>query len=201
MLKVGITGGIGSGKTVVCQAFETLGIPVFYADSAARWLMEHDAALIKGIEDLFGREAYEQGKLNRSFIASQVFNDQELLQLLNALTHPATIRYAREWMDQQTSPYAIKEAAIFFESGTNVDMDFMIGIHAPLEVRIERAIQRDSISREAILARISKQMDQEEKMRLCDATILNDGVVAVLPQVLELHERLLSGNDRYMIKK
>ncbi|XZF14791.1 dephospho-CoA kinase [Chitinophagaceae bacterium MMS25-I14] len=191
MLKVGITGGIGSGKSTVCQVFQTLGIPIFNADRAARWLMENDPQLIAGITALFGPEAYTDHKLNRPFISQSVFNDSAKLKALNALTHPATIEYGRRWMQEQTTPYAIKEAAIFFESGSNKEIDVMIGVYAPQEVRIARAMQRDHITREQVLDRIAHQMNEEEKMKLCDYVITNDGQTAVIPQVLAIHEKLL----------
>jgi len=189
MLKVGITGGIGSGKTMVCRVFETLGIPVLYADAIARRLMEEDAGLVRGITALLGPEAYADGKLNRSFVASRVFTDAALLQQLNALTHPAVIAYGKQWIAQQRTPYAIKEAALFFESGSDKDMDIMVGVTAPLELRIARTMQRDGITRAAVLARMSRQMDEAEKMKRCDFVIVNDEVQAVMPQVLALHER------------
>lgn len=191
MLKVGVTGGIGSGKSTVCQVFRTLGIPVFNADDAAKWLMEHDTKLVSGIKALFGAAAYENGKLNRSFIASVAFNDREKLLALNAITHPATIAYGKHWMGQQITPYAIKEAALFFESGSDTEVDIMIGVYAPLEVRVARAMKRDHISREQVLERLSKQMNEEEKMSRCQYVITNDDTKAVIPQVLALHQTLL----------
>jgi len=191
MLKAGITGGIGSGKSTVCQVFEALGIPVFYADTAARFLMEHDAALISDITRHFGPDAYQGNKLNRKFIAERVFGNPAELQALNALTHPAVFRYSEQWMNSRKSPYVIKEAAIFFESGSNQQMDLMIGVTAPLELRISRTIQRDHISREQVLERISRQMDETEKMRLCDFVIHNDEQQMLLPQILSLHQVLL----------
>src|SRR5690349_11680952 len=116
MLKVGITGGIGSGKTTVCRIFRLLGIPVFYADEAARWLMDHDAALMAAVQALLGADVYASGRLDRELVARRVFGDPEKLAALNALVHPAAIRYADQWMATQQAPYAIKEAAIFFES-------------------------------------------------------------------------------------
>ncbi|PZF71011.1 dephospho-CoA kinase [Taibaiella soli] len=191
MLKVGVTGGIGSGKSTVCQVFRTLGIPVFNADDAAKWLMENDAKLISDIKALFGEAAYENSKLNRPFIASVAFNDRKKLQALNALTHPATIAYGKRWMEIQTTPYAIKEAALFFESGSDKEVDIMIGVYAPQEVRIARAMKRDNISHEQVLERLSKQMNEEEKMSRCRYVITNDDTVAVIPQVLELHTSLI----------
>ncbi len=192
MLKVGITGGIGSGKTTVCKVFEVLGIPVFYADEAARRLMEADADLIKGITSLLGTESYRDGKLNRPFIASAVFGNPDLLQKINALTHPAVIAHGKKWMSQQQAPYALKEAALFFEAGSNGEMDVMIGVTAPREIRISRTMERDGISREKVLERMSRQMDEDEKMRRCDFVIHNDEAQAIIPQVLAVHRALLS---------
>lgn len=192
MLKVGITGGIGSGKSVVCQVFQTLGIPVFNADDAARHLMEHDAALIASVKKLFGDDIYINGKPNREKIAALVFSNQELLQQLNELMHPATIKYGKDWMLQQTTPYVIKEAAIFFESGSYKEMDVMVGVYAPKEIRLERALKRSGVSEAKILERMANQMDEEEKMSRCDYVITNDDKTAILPQVMELHHQFLS---------
>jgi dephospho-CoA kinase len=189
MLKIGITGGIGSGKTAVCKVFEALDIPVLYADRVARMLMETEPELIRAISALLGPDAYLDGRLNRPFIASRVFADETLLQQLNALTHPAVIAWGRDWMSGQHAPYIVKEAAIFFETGSNVDMDIMVGVSAPLELRISRTMRRDQVSREVVLARIARQMDEEEKMRRCDFVIVNDEVQAVIPQVLALHQQ------------
>ena len=147
MLKVGITGGIGSGKSVVCQVFTALGIPVFNADEAARHLMETDAELIQNIRLLFGNDVYSQGKLDRAKISAIVFQEPGKLQQLNALVHPATIAYSKNWFEKQRAPYVIKEAAIFFESGSYKDMDVMIGVYAPNELRIQRAMKRTTIPR------------------------------------------------------
>jgi len=192
MLKVGITGGIGSGKSTVCQVFETLGIPVFYADRAARYLMENDAMLIDAIKLLFGDDVYNAGKLNREQVSSIVFQKPEILEQLNELVHPATIRYSQLWMDSQDSPYVIKEAAIFFESGSYKDMDVMIGVYAPRKLRILRATQRDNVSQEKILERIAQQMDEDEKMSRCDYVITNDDRTPVIPQVVSIHQKLLA---------
>ncbi len=191
MLKVGITGGIGSGKSTVCQVFKTLGIPVFYADEAARYLMEHDALIIDSICLLFGKDVYAGGKLQRDKVASVVFKEPGKLEQLNAIVHPATIRYAAQWLESQKSPYALKEAAIFFESGSYKEMDVMIGVFAPAKTRILRVMERDKISQEKILERMSQQMDEDEKMKRCDYVITNDGNTAIIPQVLAIHEKLL----------
>lgn len=191
MLKVGITGGIGSGKSTVCQVFETLDIPVFYADAAARWLMEHDEVLIHDIKQLFSDAAYKNGLLDRQYIASIVFSDPQKLQQLNALTHPATFRYAEKWIAKQNAPYILKEAAILFESGSHKDMDAIIGVYAPIELRIKRVLHRDNTSEEKVRERIAQQMDEDEKMKLCNYIITNDEVHPIIPQVLAIHDLLL----------
>lgn len=191
MLKVGVTGGIGTGKSVVCRVFNTLGIPVFDADHTAKELMETDPSLITSIKELFGADIYINDKPDRERIASIVFSQPEKLQQLNTLVHPATIAYGEQWMNKQTSPYAIKEAAIFFESGSYKDMDVMIGVAAPEEVRIKRVLGRPGMTRAKIAERIANQMDNNEKMERCDHVILNDGQEALVPQVISIHKLLL----------
>lgn len=191
MLKVGITGGIGSGKSTVCQVFETLGIPVLYADTLAKQLMAQDLTLQAAIIQLLGTEAYIDKQLNKSYIANIVFHDKNKLAQLNAITHPAVIAYGEDWMKCQKTAYVLKEAALFFESGSNKNMDVMIGVAAPLHLRIERTMHRDAISKEAVMERISKQMDDEAKMKLCDYVIINDDKVSIIDQVLAIHHKLL----------
>lgn len=191
MLKVGVTGGIGAGKSVVCRVFRTLGIPVFNADDTAKQLMETDPALVTAIQSLFGNNIYMDGRLDRKKLAAIVFEQPALLQQLNELVHPATIAYGNQWMATQTSPYVIKEAAIFFESGSYKEMDVMIGVSAPENIRINRAMQREGMTREKVLQRIASQMDDTEKMSRCDYVIINDDTTAIIPQVLQVHQALL----------
>jgi len=193
MLKVGLTGGIGSGKSLVAEMFSLLGVPVLHADDTAKYLMEHDAQLRQDISRVFGEEAYQNGRLNRPFLASVVFGDEEKLQLLNSLVHPATIAYSNAWAGKQQAPYVLKEAAIFFESGSNKEMDKMIGVYAPYALRLQRAMQRDKADEQAIKARMDKQMDEDEKMSRCDYIIRNDGTVSVIEQVLALDRVLRAG--------
>src|SRR4051812_6350462 len=191
MLKIGLTGGIGSGKTTVAQMFEVLSIPVYYADPAARDLMNKDPELKKNIIAVFGTDAYKNGELNRSYLGSVVFQDKEKLKLLNSIVHPATIRESENWMKNQKTPYAIKEAALIFEAGLEKHLDFVIGVTAPESLRIERVVERDHISKEKVLERIRNQMDEKEKLSRCDFVIQNDGLQPLLPQVLAVHEKLI----------
>jgi dephospho-CoA kinase len=194
MFRVGLTGGIGSGKSTVAAIFETLGIPVSYADDAAKRLMNEDPDLREAISREFGPEAYVGGTLNRKYIATQVFNDPARLESLNNLVHPVTIREGAKWMQEQAGlghPYAIREAALIFESRSAGHLDFIIGVYAPAPLRIHRTMLRDHSSREAVQQRMRNQIDEEIKMKLCDAVVRNDEQEALIPQVLELHERLL----------
>lgn len=192
MLKIGLTGGIGSGKSTVAKVFEVLGIPVYYADEAAKRIMNDDELLQQQIIQHFGAAAYKNNQLDRPYIASQVFNNKEKLELLNSLVHPATIRDAEQWMHKQNTPYAIKEAALIFESGSQDQLDYIIGVSAPTPLRILRAMKRDGSTRDQVLARMGKQIQEVIKMRLCDFVIYNDEQQAVVPQVIALHEKLVN---------
>ena len=197
MLRVGITGGIGSGKTTVAKIFEVLGIPVYYADAAAKRLMNEDQTLQQKIIENFGADVFENRQLNRARLASIVFNDPEKLALLNSLVHPVTISDADKWMKQFSkagatkTPFAIKEAALIFESSAQRKLDYVIGVHAPYKLRLQRAMQRDNLTKEEVEARMEKQMDETKKMNLCNFIITNDEVQLLIPQVLELHKKLL----------
>lgn len=191
MLQVGITGGIGSGKSTVSKVFEVLGIPVLDADSVAKHLMQYDPDLRQSLMALFGEETYTNGQLNREHIAALVFNNPQQLEQLNAIVHPATIAFSKNWAQQQTAPYIIKEAALLFESGSYKELDKIIGVYAPLPLRLQRAVNRDQVSEAAIRSRMARQMDEEEKMKRCDFIIKNDESTSVLLQVLSLHEQLL----------
>ena len=191
MLKVGITGGIGSGKSVVCRVFATLGIPVFNADDAAKYLMSTDATLRAAIIALLGEGAYNGTIPDKETIASIVYGQPEKLKQLNALVHPATVAYGRKWLNKQQTPYAIKEAAIFFESGSHTEMDVMIGVTAPATLRTERAMKRSNLTQEKVARIMQQQLDDTEKMQRCQYVIHNDDVQPLLPQVLELHMQLM----------
>ena len=199
MLRIGITGGIGSGKTTVARIFEVLGIPVYYADDAAKRLMNEDEELQQKIIENFGPEVYENKQLNRTKLASLVFNDPQKLALLNTLVHPATIADAENWMknighenNSSEIPFAIKEAALLFESGAQKNLDYVIGVNAPYKLRLQRAMKRDKLTKEAVESRLNKQMDETKKMNLCNFIITNDEEQLLIPQVEELHRKLLN---------
>lgn len=191
MLKIGLTGGIGSGKTTVAQIFEVLGIPVHDADAAAKRLMNTNHELKNAMIENFGTQSYKDGKLNTGFIASIVFNDPSKLELLNSLVHPVTMKDGEVWFNAQNAPYAIHEAALVFEAGVNKRMDHVIGVSAPHAIRLKRVIERNKVSKEDIQNRMNQQMDEEKKMELCDFVINNDEQQLLIPQVLELHKKLL----------
>lgn len=192
MLKIGITGGIGSGKTTVAKVFEVLGIPVYYADAAAKRLMQEDGDLQQKIIEEFGNEVYTDGYLNKETLAKIVFNNPKHLSTLNALVHPVTLKDAAEWMEKQNAPYTLKEAALIFESGSQENLDYIIGVNTPTPLRIQRTMQRDTITRDEVMARMDKQMDEDIKMRLCNFIINNDEQEMLIPQVLALHKTILS---------
>jgi dephospho-CoA kinase len=194
MLKIGITGNIGSGKTTVSKIFEVLGIPVFYADSEAKKVMVTDETLIESLKKTFGADSYfADGSLNNRYIAGIVFNNEAELKKLNALVHPAVFRAFDSWAEQITNvPYVLKEAALLFESTSYKMCDKAIMVTAPPELRMQRVMQRDGLSREEIVSRDSRQFSEEKKLALADYAIRNDNKEMVIPQVLALHELFCS---------
>jgi len=191
MLHIGLTGGIGSGKTTVAKVFELLGIPVYYADDAAKRIMREDEELKAAIQKQFGADAYSNGELNRAYLSVKVFNDPFQLEMLNSLVHPATIRDAANWMAKQSTYYTIKEAALIFESGSAEYLDYIIGVYAPVELRIERTMERNHLSYDEVTQRMNNQLDEDMKMKLCDFVIYNDEQQLLIPQVIALHQKLL----------
>ncbi|RZK53327.1 MAG: dephospho-CoA kinase [Pedobacter sp.] len=195
MLKIGITGGIGSGKTTVCKVFETLGIPVFYADTVAKEIMVTDQVLINGVKSAFGENSYfEDGILNNKHIASIVFNDKIALAQLNALVHPAVFRAFDVWEESISPnvPYTLKEAALLFESGSYKMCDKNILVTAPLQIKIDRVTSRDKVTEEQVKARMDKQFTDEQKADKADFFIKNTENNSIILQVLELHQKFLS---------
>lgn len=193
MLKLGITGGIGSGKSTACRLFELLGIPVYYADPRAKALMNEDVQLRKALIKTFGEEVYSaQQELNRAHLSSLVFNNQTKLKQLNALVHPAVAKDYERWHKQQKNvPYTLKEAALLFESGSYKKLDAVIVVNSPLELRITRTMQRDGSTREAILQRINNQLSDKERNRLGQYFLNNDEEHSLIEQVVKLHQQLL----------
>ncbi len=196
VLKIGLTGGIGSGKSMVARIFRELGIPVYDADAAAKRLMQEDALLRTAIQQHFGAAVYENGQLNRKVLAAAVFGNKEKLELLNSLVHPATIADATTWFTQQTAAFVVKEAALLFESGSVEGLDYVIGVTAPVALRIKRVMTRDGVTAAEVQQRMRNQLDDTIKMRLCDFVLRNDDRHLLLPQVLELHEQLLKSANQ-----
>lgn len=192
MIQAGITGGIGSGKSTICQIFEVLGVPIYYADDRAKALMQEDEQLIRQVKQAFGEDIYDaQNRLHRQKLADIVFNDAEKLKTLNSIVHPAVFRDGQGWAEQQNdTSYTIKEAALMFESGSYQWVDKMIVVTAPEETRIQRIMERDNSTREQIRARMGQQMPQEEKDQKADFLISNDGNHLLLPQVLNIDTKL-----------
>ena len=190
MLRVGLTGGIGSGKTTVARIFESLGIPVYNADEAAKRIMVESPAIREAITEKFGPESYTNGELNRAHLWKIAFSDKEKIDWLNALVHPATIENATKWMQQQKAPYVIKEAALLFESGAASELDYIIGVTAPAALRIQRVIKRDQSDPSQVKKRIDLQLEESLKLKLCDFTIVNDETSPLLSQILKIDQEL-----------
>lgn len=189
MKVIGITGGIGSGKTTTCQIFEQLGAPVYYADVQAKQLMAQDPLKSKIIQ-AFGEKAYQNGQLDRGYLANQVFSSKERLSVLNGLVHPAVADDFDEWLEQnEKAPYVLKEAAILFESGAYQAVDYTVLVIAPEEVRVNRVMERDGVTHDEVMQRMKNQWTQERKVKLADHIINNYGEHLLIPQVLELHHK------------
>ncbi|MDW7695335.1 dephospho-CoA kinase [Flammeovirgaceae bacterium SG7u.111] len=190
---IGITGGIGSGKSLVCKVFSTLGIPVYYADDRAKWLMHHDPVLKKGLIEAFGEESYDaNGMLNRTYLASVVFSNEEKLKTMNGLVHPRVAADFKNWAkENKDKPYLLKEAALLFESGSYKSLDEVITVYASEEERIKRVLKRDTHRTENdIKAIIKKQFTEEQRQELASFVIDNSGEKMLIPQVLEVDGRL-----------
>jgi dephospho-CoA kinase len=190
-LQIGITGGIGSGKSLICKIFQHLGVPVYDADSHAKDLMTTDGILISGIKKEFGDLAYDQnGKLNRSYLGDHVFRDEKKLALLNSLVHPRVGIDYKNWVKENSGhAYVIKEAALLFEANTASNLDKIIVVSSPEDIRIKRVLSRDPHRTvEQIKAIVEKQMPEAQKLERADHIIVNDESMLVIPQVLKLHE-------------
>jgi dephospho-CoA kinase len=193
MYQLGLTGGIGSGKTLVCSILEKLGVPVYYADSAARRLMNSDEELNKNIVGIFGAEVYNGASLNRDLLARKVFGNQEMLEKLNAMVHPAVRKDYSGWVESQKgAPYVVEEAAILFESGADRLLNGSVLVYAPVALRIQRVMKRDGVDEESVRSRMMHQMDEDKKKERADHVIYNDEKEMLLPQVIALHNKVLN---------
>ena len=198
-LIIGLTGGIGSGKSTIAKVFANLGVPIFDADATAKQLMNNSPFIKEKLIAAFGPEVYStlndngvEGSLNRTYLSKIVFTDPYKLTLLNAIVHPVTIQAAIDWAATQTSPYVIKEAALFFESGSSLGTYKIIGVSAPKSLRVHRVMKRDNCTQQDVEKRMMHQIDESLKMKLCDWVIVNDDLQLVLPQVVALHEQILA---------
>lgn len=191
MKVIGLTGGIGSGKTTVSNMFKDLGIPVYIADIEAKKLMNTSKDVKQKIISLFSPKAYENNELNRSYIATKIFNDASYLKKMNAIIHPKVAKHFKKWMQKQTSPYVIKEAAIIFEHNMQAQYDAIITVMAAAEVRIDRLLKRDKTTKDKVLAIMKHQIDDEEKAKMSDFVIVNDKLEHTKEQVLNVHNSIL----------
>ncbi|MFA8434575.1 MAG: dephospho-CoA kinase [Marinifilaceae bacterium] len=193
MLKVGITGGIGSGKSLVCRVFEVLNVPVYYADEEARQLTDQHPEIQTQLKGYFGTDIYsDAATLDRKKLAGIVFHNKTALQRLNSIVHPVVRAHFRDWLEEhRNAPYIIQEAAILYESGLYKKLDKVIVVTAPIDLRIDRVMRRDQVSKEDVLSRINNQMPEEEKVARADFVIQNDEITMLIPQILRIHQALL----------
>lgn len=186
MKSIGITGGIGSGKSLVCKIIEKLGYPVFYADEAAKKVMNEDQTLKSELIHLLGENAYLNNELNRPFIAEQIFKNPQLKKEVSALVHPAVYRAYENWKKVQKSALVFNESALLFETGSYKSFDATILVTANRETRIQRVMKRDGLSRDAVLERISNQLEDDSKQKLCDFEIVNDEQKLLIPEMIKI---------------
>ena len=192
MLKVGITGGIGSGKTTVCRIFEMLGIPVFYADTVSRNLVQQNPDVIAAIKASFGNGIYQDALLNTKALAKIVFNDPDKLRKLNSIVHPSVFRMFNEWIAKHAGyAYVLKEAALIFETNAHLTLDAVIVVTAPESMRIKRVMQRDGATEADVQQRMKQQMPEAEKRKQATFVIHNDESELLIPQILAIHKKLL----------
>jgi len=190
MMIVGLTGGIGSGKTTVAKLFKELGVPVYNSDLRAKKLMKNSREIRTAVIDLLGKDSYVLERLNKKYIADKVFSNKELLQKLNAIVHPGVRNDFLRWVKSKKTPYVIQEAAILFENSSYSNFDKIILVKAPKKVRLERILERDNGSKEEILARMENQWDDSEKIPLSDYIIENIDLDQTKLQVEQIHHQL-----------
>lgn len=192
MKYVGLTGGIGSGKSTVAKMFMQLGVPVYNSDERAKHLMNNSTDIKKRLVELLGKESYKEGQLNRAFVAKKVFNDTELLAQLNAIVHPVVREDFLNWANQQDFCYVIQETALLFENDAQNLYDYVILVTAPKEERISRVVNRDSVTREQVIARMDNQLEDDEKLNLSDYVVENIDIERTKSSVLQVHASIVS---------
>lgn len=195
MIIVGLTGGIGSGKTTVAKQFLALGVPVYIADEEAKKLMLRSKIIKRKLIQLFGNNAYVDGALNKPFIANIIFNDNSYLEKMNAIVHPKVAKHFKKWAEKQTAPYAIKEVAILFENGSHKNCDYVITVTAPLDMRIKRLLKRDNTTKSKIKAIMKNQWNDTDKVKLSDFVIDNTSLDNMEQQVFKIHQQILKKTD------
>jgi dephospho-CoA kinase len=191
MIVVGLTGGIGSGKTTIAKSFEALGVPVYIADDEAKALMNQSKVIKRKLIDLFGEMAYFEGKLNRPYLAEKIFNDKSLLSQMNGIVHPKVASHFKRWLNKQSTPYIIKEAAIIFENNLESQYDYIITVVANQDLRIRRIMKRDNASETKIKSIMRNQLSDEEKIKKSDFVITNNTLELAKSQVIEIHQQIL----------
>jgi dephospho-CoA kinase len=189
--KLGVTGGIGSGKTTVCRVFNVLGVPVFSADAEARDVMDIDTGIMLRINTIAGKNLYENGSLDRTELARLIFNNERLLEKVNALVHPIVFSHFMEWEKKQDTPYVVMEAAILFESGAYKIVDRILTVVAPMEERVNRVIHRSNLTKEQVVERMRNQMDDNQRIERSDYVINNSENDMIIPEILRIHEDIM----------
>ena len=190
-MNIGITGGIGSGKSSVCKLFKTLGVPVYDADKQAKLLMNTDPELKAALEGYFGSDIYRDGTLDRRKLAEIIFNDQSALEKVNSWVHPVVASDFEQWRMQQSAPYVLEEAAIIFESNITHRFDKVILVTAPDEIRISRVCKRDHVAPDVVLRRMANQWPEKKKIALADYIIYNDNLHLITPQIMKIHKQIM----------
>ncbi|WP_340155517.1 dephospho-CoA kinase [uncultured Winogradskyella sp.] len=191
MVVVGLTGGIGSGKTTILEYFKALGVPVYIADVEAKALMNRSKVIRRKLIDLFGKDAYKNNELNRTYLSSKIFNNKELLAKMNAIVHPKVASHFKRWLKKQDSEYVIKEAAIIFENNLESQYNYIITVVADEDLRVQRVIKRDNASIEKVKSIIKNQLSDAEKIKKSDFVITNDDLVEAKKQAVKVHEKIL----------
>jgi dephospho-CoA kinase len=188
MIKIGLTGGIGSGKSTIASIFKQLGVSIYFSDTRAKFLMASDSKVIAQIEDAFGSKSYVNGQLNKTYISKKVFSDSRALKTLNSIVHPAVKNDFNLWCTTQKGPYIIKEAAILFESKSNIGLDKVILVSSPKDLKLSRVLKRDQTDKKSVLERMDAQWKDSEKRLLADYEIRNDEKKSLIEQVNFLHK-------------